>query len=138
LDESDILSLIVFNRPVNDLGGNERLTLGERAGALAAGAIAAPIADSVARALNLDVVEIQPTAVGDQAPSLALGSQIGSRIYVGVKQEFGQGDVSTVSLEYRISRLLRLVTSLAYSAVQTQAARRTSGSGVDLIFVVRY
>jgi translocation and assembly module TamB len=138
LDESDILSLIVFNRPVNDLGGSERLTLGERAGALAAGAIAAPIADSVARALNLDVVEIQPTAVGDQAPSLAVGSQIGSRIYVGVKQEFGQGDVSTVSLEYRISRLLRLVTSLAYSAVQTQAARRTSGSGVDLIFVVRY
>jgi autotransporter translocation and assembly factor TamB len=138
LDESDILSLIVFNRPVNDLGGMERVSLAERAGSLAAGALAAPIADSVARALNLDVFEIQTTSGAGLGPSVALGSQIGTRLYVGIKQEFGRSEASSVSLEYRVNRLLRVVTSLAYSAVQTQAARRTDGSGIDLIFVVRY
>ena len=35
LDEADVLSLIVFNQPINQLGEGERLTLAERAGSLA-------------------------------------------------------------------------------------------------------
>ena len=40
LDEADVLSLIVFNQPINQLGEGERLNLAERAGGLAAGYLA--------------------------------------------------------------------------------------------------
>ncbi|RPH64033.1 MAG: hypothetical protein EHM89_02605, partial [Acidobacteria bacterium] len=59
LDEADILSLIVFNQPVNTLGQNERVNLVERAGALAAGYVTAPLGESIADALDLDFFEIR-------------------------------------------------------------------------------
>ena len=43
LDESDILSLIVFNRPVNELGSGERASLAATAGGIATGFLAAPL-----------------------------------------------------------------------------------------------
>ena len=58
LDESDILSLIVFNRPVNELGSGERASLAATAGGIATGFIAAPLGESIGRALDLDLFEI--------------------------------------------------------------------------------
>jgi autotransporter translocation and assembly factor TamB len=37
MDEADVLSLIVFNQPLNQLGEGERLNLAQRAGSMAAG-----------------------------------------------------------------------------------------------------
>ncbi len=72
LDEADILSLIVFNQPVNALGQNERVGLVERAGELAAGYVTAPLADSIADALDLDLFEIR--TVGESGVgTLAVG-----------------------------------------------------------------
>jgi translocation and assembly module TamB len=138
LDESDILSLIIFDRPVNDLASAERVSLAERAGSLAANAIATPLADSVARALNLDVFEIQTGASSGTSPAVTLGSQIGSRLFVGIRQEFGHGDASTVTFEYRVNQLLRLVTSVAYGTLQASATRRIDTGGIDLIYLIRY
>ena len=61
LDEADVLSLIVFNQPINQLGEGERLNLAERAGGLAVGYLATPLANSIARALDLDIFEIRAT-----------------------------------------------------------------------------
>ena len=138
LDEGDILSLIVFNAPINDLGESQRTSLADRAGDMAAAALAAPIANSVARALNLDQFEIQAASSGDASPSVTLGSQIGTRVFLGVRQEFGRGDASTVSFEYRFYDALRLVTSVAQGTTVTAAGRRPASSGADLIFVIRY
>ena len=114
LDDADVLSLIVFGQSVNDLGGAQRTSLSEKAASIAAGAIATPLADSVARALNLDLFEIQAPSDSSSAPVVSVGSQIGTRLYVGVRQEVGKGDISSaVSVEYRIASFLRLVTSIA-------------------------
>jgi len=43
-----------------------------------------------------------------------------------------------VTFEYRLNRLLRLVTSFAEGALQAHAARGAYSSGVDLLFVLRY
>jgi autotransporter translocation and assembly factor TamB len=137
LDESDILSLIVFGQPVNALGESQRVNLAERAGSLALGAVAGPIAESVGRALNLDLFEIRAEGAGG-APEIALGSQVGSRVFIGLRQEFGRDEMSAVSFEYRLSRLLRLVTSVAQGSERTHSTRRTDPTGVDLIFVYRY
>jgi translocation and assembly module TamB len=138
LDEGDILSLIVFNAPINDLGEGQRTSLAQRAGDMAAGAIAAPIANSVARALNLDQFEIQAASSGSSTPSVTVGNQIGTRLFVGLRQEFGRADASTVSFEYRFFDALRLVTSVAQGTTVTSAGRRPASSGADLIFTIRY
>ncbi len=137
LDQSDILSLIVFGQPVNALGESQRVNLAQRAGNLALGAVAGPLAESVGRALNLDLFEIRAEGAGG-VPEIALGSQVGSRMFIGLRQEFGREEMSAVSFEYRISRLLRLVTSVAQGASKTHASRRSDPTGVDLIFVYRY
>jgi translocation and assembly module TamB len=136
LDDADLLALIVFGQPVNDLGTSQRASLSERAAAMAAGAIATPITDSVARALNLDLFEIQPQA--GEAATVSIGTQIGTRLYVGVRQQVGRGDSSALSVEYRIANFLRLVTSVVHGAMDAHASERYDQSGADMIFTWRH
>jgi translocation and assembly module TamB len=136
LDDADLLALIVFGQPVNDLGTSQRASLSERAAAMAAGAIATPITDSVARALNLDLFEIQPQA--GEAATVSIGTQIGTRLYVGVRQQVGRGDSSALSVEYRIASFLRLVTSIVHGAMDAHASERYDQSGADMIFTWRH
>jgi hypothetical protein len=90
----------------------------------------------VGRALNLDLFEIQ--SVAGEAPEVSLGSQIGTRLYVGVRQAVGRGDRSALSLEYRVADFLRFVTSIVHGAAEVHAAERRQESGADLIFTWRY
>ena len=58
LEQADILSLIVFNQPINQLGKGSRFRWPQRAQALATGAVAGQLAQSIGGALNLDTFEI--------------------------------------------------------------------------------
>ena len=59
-------------------------------------------------------------------------------VVVRTKKEFGREDASILSLEYRVTEMLRFVTSVAQGALQAHATRRLDQNGVDLIFVIRY
>lgn len=138
LDEADVLSLIVFNQPINQLGEGERLNLAERAGGLAVGYLASPLANSIADALDLDIFEIQASGGINGQPSVALGQQFGSRLFVSFRQEFGSADRTELSFEYRINELLRLVSTVAQGARQTHRTQRIDTTGLDLIYVLTY
>jgi hypothetical protein len=137
LDEGDILSLIVFNQPMNELGTNERVSLAARAGALAASAIATPIADSVARALDLDVFEIRPSSDISTGGSITIGRQLNDNLFVGFQQQFGTEEASQLSFEYRLTEFLRIMTSFAQGADRSAAMARAEAAGIDLLFVIR-
>jgi autotransporter translocation and assembly factor TamB len=138
LDEADVLSLIAFNAPVNALGQNERVRLAERAGALAAGYVTAPLADSIADVLDLDLFEIRTIGDSGVGPSLSVGQQFGSRLYVGFQQEFGATDMSQLSFEYRLTELLRMVTSIAQGTRRTHRSQRIETAAADLVLVISY
>ena len=138
LDEADVLSLIVFNQPINQLGGGERLNLAERAGGLAVGYLASPLANSIADALDLDIFEIRATGGESGQPSIALGQQIGSRLFVSFRQEFGSAEFSQLSLEYRINELLRLVSTVTEGSQRSHRTQRIDTTGVDLIYTISY
>jgi translocation and assembly module TamB len=138
MDEADVLSLIVFNQPINQLGEGERINLAQRAAGMAAGYIAAPLAKSIGDALGLDLFEIRPEGGINGQPSVALGQQFGSRLFVQFKQDFGSTDRSELSFEYRISELLRLVSTVAQGAQQSHRTQRVDSTGADLIFVLSY
>jgi translocation-and-assembly-module (TAM) inner membrane subunit TamB-like protein len=137
LDEGDILSLIAFNQTMNQLQTTERVSLASRAGVLAARAFATPIADSVARALDFDLFEIQPSDDTGTGATVTVGRQVNERLFVGFRQEFGSEDVSQVSFEFRLTEFLRLVTSFAQGTEQTRRTPPIDRAGLDFIFVIR-
>jgi hypothetical protein len=138
MDEADVLSLIVFNQPINQLGEAERLNLVERAGTMAAGYLTTPLANSIAGALDLDLFEIRAAGGINGQPSVAVGQQFGSRLFVSFRQEFGTYDRSELSFEYRINELLRLVSTVGQGAQQSHRTQRVDTTGSDLIFVISY
>ena len=101
LEESDILALIVFNRQVNELGTGERSSLAATAGGIATGFIAAPLGESIGKALDLDQFEITTTTEsGDLGAGITLGQQLSQRTFFRLRQQFGAR--STTEFQTRV------------------------------------
>jgi translocation and assembly module TamB len=142
LEESDILALIVFNRPVNELGTGERASLAATAGGIATGFLAAPLGESIGRALDLDLFEITTTTEeGDLGAGLTVGQQIGDRAFFKLRQQFGERNVTEFLLEYQLTDFFR---AQATAAPETSGSanrigqRRIERAGIDLIFFFSY
>jgi translocation and assembly module TamB len=142
LEESDILALIVFNRPVNELGTGERSSLAATAGGIATGFIAAPLGESIGRALDLDLFEITTTTEeGDFGAGVTLGQQIGDRAFLKLRQQFGERSTTEFLIEYQLARFLRLQMSAApetSGSANRINQRRVEKAGIDLIFFFSY
>ncbi len=142
LEQSDILSLIVFNRPVNELGSGERSSLAATAGGIATGFIAAPLGQSIGKALDLDLFEITTTTdSGELGAGVTLGQQIGDRAFVKLRQQFGERSVTEFLIEYQLADFLRLQASASPEATGSAnriTQRRVEKAGIDLIFFFSY
>ena len=64
LEESDILSLLLFNRPANELGVGQRNEVAVQAASLASGFVVSPAISAVGEKLGLDFLQLEPTGVG--------------------------------------------------------------------------
>jgi uncharacterized protein involved in outer membrane biogenesis len=143
LEESDILALIVFNRPLNELGTGERSSLAATAGGIATGFIAAPLGESIGKALDLDQFEIAPTTTesGALGASITLGQQLNERTFFRLNQQFGDRSTTEMQIEYQIARFLRAEASAApepSGSADRINQRRVERAGIDLIFVFSY
>jgi autotransporter translocation and assembly factor TamB len=141
LDQADILALIVFNQPANQLGEGQQASLAERAGALATGFVASKLADSIGSALNLDTFEIQtaPESSGGQGALVTVGEQLGQRLFVKLTQGVGSENLSQFVIDYQFTDIVRLSTTITQGESVTRSlVRRVERSGVDLIFFFSY
>jgi translocation and assembly module TamB len=140
LDQTDILSLIVFNQPANRLGQGQATNLTERAASLAGGFVASPLSSTLGRALNLDIFEINPSDDEGQGPSVTVGQQVGSRLFLRFRQLFGNRDASQVQLEYQLTDILRLQASVAegQTSAQRSLTQRVERGGIDLVVYFSY
>jgi autotransporter translocation and assembly factor TamB len=142
LPESDILSLIVFNRQVNELGTGERSSLAATAGGIATGFIASPLGESIGRALDLDLFEITTTTEeGELGAGITVGQQVGDRAFLKLRQQFGQRSLTEFTLEYQLFDFLRLQATGApesTGAGNRLSQRRVERGGIDLIFFFSY
>ncbi len=141
LEEADILSLIVFNQPVNQLGSGQQASLAERAGLLASGFVASPLVQSIGRALNLDVFEIQPHAdpASGRGATIVVGEQVGERLYLRLRQAIGEANVSQFILEYQLADYARVETSFTQGqTVARSLLQRLERAGLDLVFFFSY
>lgn len=140
LDQADILSLIVFNQPVNELGEGQQVSLAQRAGALASGYLTSSLARSIGSALELDEFEISAAGDDGSGPSLTVGEQVGEKLFVRVRQAFGDAQATEFILEYQLADYLRLQATAAETSGGTQRLRfrRVERGGIDLIFFFSY
>ena len=100
LDQADILSLIVFNQPINELGEGQQVSLTERATALAGGYLATGLSRSISNALELDEFEIEAGERGF-GPTLSVGEQVGEHLFFRIRQGFGDAQATELILEYQ-------------------------------------
>jgi autotransporter translocation and assembly factor TamB len=143
LDEADILSLIIFNRSVNELGTGERASLAETATAVASGFVAAPLSRSIGKALDVDLFEITTSdpQTGETAGGITLGKQVSDKAFVRFRQQFGQRSFTEFMIEYQLADFLRLQATAApetTSAANRLTQRRIERAGLDLIFFFSY
>ncbi|HXW08257.1 MAG TPA: translocation/assembly module TamB domain-containing protein, partial [Vicinamibacterales bacterium] len=136
------LAMIIFNRPVNELGTGERSSLAATAGGIATGFIAAPLGESIGRALDLDLFEITTsTEDGELGAGITVGQQIADRAFLKVRQQFGRQNISEFLLEYQLADFMRLRASAAPETVGSAnrlGQRRVERAGIDLIFFFSY
>ena len=140
LDQTDILSLIVFNQPANRLGQGQATNLGERAAAMAGGFVAAPLANTLGRALNVDIFELDPSGDEGEGPTVTIGQQVGERLFLKFRQLFGTRDASEFQLEYQLTDFLRLQGSIAegQTSANRSLTRRVERGGIDLVVYFSY
>ena len=139
LEQADILSLIVFNQPVNQLGEGDQISLLQRAQSLAAGAVVGELSQSIGNALGVDTFEINLAPETGGGPQVTVGQQLGQNLYVKVQQSIGDQSQTNFIVEYELTRWLRLQTNvLQGSSTQQQLFQRMQGSGVDLLFFFSY
>jgi autotransporter translocation and assembly factor TamB len=140
LEQADILALIIFNQPVNQLGEGQQASLAQRAGDLATGYLASGLARSIGNALNLNEFEIQAQGENGAGPSVTLGQQIGKNLYFRLQQGFGATNATQFILEYQLAEFLRLRATAAETSGGTQRIQfqRVERGGLDLIFFFAY
>jgi translocation and assembly module TamB len=137
LEQADILSLIVFNQPANQLGEADQVQLGQRAVQIATGAVAGALARSIEDALNLNTFEI--SASSGTGAELTIGQQVGPNLYVRLEQGVGDQSQTNFVIEYELQKWLRMRTNVVQNQnVQQQLFQRMQGSGVDLLFFFSY
>jgi autotransporter translocation and assembly factor TamB len=140
LDEADILSLIVFNQPINELGEGQQASLAQRASDLAGGYVASGLARSIGNALNLDEFELKAAGENGGGPSVSVGQQVGKNLFFRLRQAFGSAQSTELILEYQIADFLRLQATAAETSGGTQRVQfnRVERGGIDLIFFFSY
>jgi autotransporter translocation and assembly factor TamB len=140
LDEADILSLVIFNEPVNQLGEGERISLGDHAASLAGGLVAAPLSQTLERALDVDLFEIETTSDVGGGPAFTVGEQVGERLFVRLRRAFGAQEATEFELEYQLSEFLRLQGSFAegQGTANRSFTRRVERSGIDLVLFLSF
>ncbi len=136
-DDSDILSLIVFGVPSNQLSASEQQNLLVRAGVLAAGFLATPLVSAIESSLGLDILEIEPSADPREAlsPRVTIGEEIAPGLVARFSRQFGIDPYDEAQVEFYLSRLFRLRAT--FSDAQTlnyrSPFRRIERAGIDLL-----
>jgi translocation and assembly module TamB len=135
LDESDILSLIVFNTSTNQLSSGQQQELMVRAGTLAAGFLAAPIVSAIENEIGIDLLELEAGGDVGAGPRLTIGEEIAPGLVARFSRQFEQESYDEAAIEYSLSRLLRLRAT--FSDAQTLNSRspfrRVERAGIDLL-----
>ena len=125
LTQADILSVLVFGKPANELNDGQRQSMRSRATDIATSFAVTEIGRSVGDALGLAGHGIQVEEVSKER--VALGSYVTEKTYVTVAENVAQQG-QEAGIEYELTRRWSLSTSTTSAGA----------SGADVIWRLRY
>jgi autotransporter translocation and assembly factor TamB len=128
LEQADILSVLLFGRPANQLSRNESTGLREQALGIAGNYVASELRQSVADALGVDDLRFQGGDSGLSDAKVSLGKYVAKDVFVSLAHRFGRQSVEEVRIEYRITPHWSLETS----------SDTLGESGIDVFWKRRY
>jgi autotransporter translocation and assembly factor TamB len=103
MEQADILSVLLFGKPTDDLGRGQSAGLQGQAVQLAAAYAVPELRESVMNTLGIDTLSVE-LPQGSEAPGrVALGRYVNGDIFVSLAQEFGARAGGVVSLEYSLT-----------------------------------
>jgi hypothetical protein len=133
LDQSDILSLIVFNTSTNQLSAAQQSELMIRAGTLAAGFLAGPIVSAISAETGIEILEVEPAEFG-LGFKLTVGHEIAPGLVARFSRQFGQEAYDEATFEYYLSRIFRIRGTFSDAQVLARTSfRRVERAGIDLL-----
>jgi autotransporter translocation and assembly factor TamB len=107
LDQSDILSLLIVGKTMEQLTSSEHASLSSQLGGAAGGLVAGRLQEAIGGALGLDTLTISP---GDSsgAAGVSVGQYVTQDLYMSYEVGAGKGAGNRVGVEYSINRHLKL------------------------------
>lgn len=135
LDQSDILSLIIFNTSTNQLTAPQQEQLLVRAGTLAAGFLAGQLLGAVQSETGLNILELETSGDYGGGPKLTIEEAIGPNLVARFSRQFGTEAYDEATIEYTLSRIFRLRATFsdAQSLNSLSPFRRVERAGIDLL-----
>jgi translocation and assembly module TamB len=128
LDQADILSLLLFNKPVSALDKSQQASLQQNAIGIVGGFAATKIGQAVAEALGLQNLGVDIGAIDFSGDEVRFGQYVGRDTFISFSQEISGKHGREISAEYQITPNWKLSVSSS-----------TAGSdGIDLIWYKRY
>ncbi|MFO8057139.1 MAG: translocation/assembly module TamB domain-containing protein [bacterium] len=127
LDPADVLSVILFGRPMSELSSGEEKSLAETGGRLAASYAAANLASSLGMALNLDTIVVE-TGETPEESGVGIGKYVNEKLYLYYFQQFGEEAEEEFRVRYDINK--------NFSVEATQDAE--GQGGVDVYYTYTY
>jgi translocation and assembly module TamB len=128
LDQADILSLLLFNKPVSALDKGEQHSLQQNAIGIVGGFAATKIGQAVAEALGLQKLGVDIGSIDFSGDAVRFGQYVGRDTFVSFSQEISGKYGQEVAAEYQITSEWKLSVS----------SSTTGPDGIDLIWFRRY
>jgi autotransporter translocation and assembly factor TamB len=142
LDESDILSLLLFGQPANELATGQRNELALQAATLASGFVVSPAVSAVGEKLGLDFLQLEPIGTaGTNSFRLSAGREIWKGLFLTYAREFSSDPFNELLAEYELSQYLRLRANgsdARGARARNSLFRRVERFGIDVIFFFSY
>jgi autotransporter translocation and assembly factor TamB len=128
MDQSDILAVLLFGKPMAALNQGEALSLQQSAVNVASGFAAGHIVKAVSQSLGLQDLGLDPNDVEVAEGRVRIGRYVGDQTFFSVSQEITGKYGQEVSVEFRITKDWKLGVSSSSEGT----------NGVDLIWHKRY
>ena len=123
LNETDVLAVILFGRPVNELAAGEKEALTSAGGQLVAGIAAA----NISKELGMDELILQ-TGGDAETSGVGFGKYVNDKLYVFYYKSFGSKSAEEFRLRYEL-----------HKNVSIEANQNDDGvGGVDIIYTKPY
>ena len=116
LPEGDIMAVLLFGRPLDELSGDQENVVRDRATDLVTAFGTAQLEARLARQLKVDMVTLRRGGGAEGADALVIGKYLHQKVLLKYEQVLDEWAAFVVNLEYFLSRRFKLETMISRQA----------------------